>query len=102
MLVGFPVATLRAEHRNGRAAAHQAGVVGGDLEASAVPEFGHLAGRAHNLSRQQRGPQQTFAVFPQNVGLLLVGAEQDDNRALACALVLPPVSAAQHATPRQR
>src|SRR5262249_13736207 len=100
MLCRFPVATLRAEHRNGTAATHQSRVVGRDLERGTVPELDHLARGTRHLRCQQRRAPQTFAVAPTDRRLLLVRAKQDPHRLLTCADVLAPVGAQRSAPDR--
>jgi hypothetical protein len=93
MLLGAPMRAFGTQHRDGRTATHQAGVVGGDLKAGTVPELGHVAGRAQHLGREQRGLQQTLAVSSQNFGLLPISAEQNADRAFASGLVFAPIGA---------
>src|SRR5262249_2341549 len=94
------MAGLRAEHGDSRAAAYEASVVGGDLERATVAELRHLAGGARNFGREQRSLQQARAVLPQDSGLPLVGAEQDDDSAFTGGLIPPPVGAERAAPHR--
>src|SRR5262249_23770847 len=94
------MAGLRAEHGDSRAAAYEASVVGGDLERATVAELRHLAGGARNFGREQRSLQQARAVLPQDSGLPLVGAEQNDDGALTGGLIPPPVGAERAAPHR--
>src|SRR2546425_643831 len=100
MLVGFPMAALAAEHRDGRTAANETRVVCRNLQTGAVAKFSHLAGGAHDLGREQRGLQQTVAVFPKDSRLFAVSPKQDHNRALARGLVLAPVGTKRSAPER--
>jgi hypothetical protein len=55
-----------------------------------------------NLGRQQRHAQQALAVFAQDRRLLLIGSNQDHDRALARALMLAPVGAERGPPHRHR